>query len=376
MMTSYGPGEERQGQDKMIYERENIREMTGYVPGEQPSTLDVVKLNTNENPYPPSEAVMQALHSIGAEVLRRYPSPTAHEFREVAARMHDLTPENVIAVNGGDELLRLVITTFVDPSQTVGVAEPSYSLYPVLAAIQNCPVVRVPLQDDWAIPRDFARRMNAAGAKLAILVNPHAPSGYLTSADRLAAIAEELKGVLLIDEAYVDFVAPELDHNAFRLVKRHKNILILRTLSKGYSLAGLRFGYGLGADSIIAPMLGKTKDSYNVDAVAQRLAVAALTNRHEAAKTWEAVRAERKRMIKQLSELSLTCPVSQSNFVLAQVPDHVAGGARRIYESLKARSILVRYFDQDRLRDKLRITIGKPGENEALLAALKELIGA
>ena len=365
--------ESKNDKDKTSYERENIRKMTGYTPGEQPTTSDVIKLNTNENPYPPTEAVMKALHSIGPEVLRRYPSPTAREFREAAAQIHGLKPENVIAVNGGDELLRLVITTFVDPGRPVGVAEPSYSLYPVLAAIHDCPVVRVPLHEDWSIPHDFGQRMNQAGVKLAILVNPHAPSGRLASVEQLAAIAEEIDGVLLIDEAYVDFVAPELSHDAARLVLSHDNVLILRTMSKGYSLAGLRFGYGLGAKSLIEPMLTKAKDSYNVDAIAQRLAVAAVKSRDEAAKSWQAVRSERKRMIEQLRELSITCPLSQSNFILAMVPEGLGGGARAVYEALKARSILVRYFDQDRLRDKLRITIRTPEENDALLAALREL---
>jgi histidinol-phosphate aminotransferase len=368
--------ENNTGKEKTIYERENIQKMAGYTPGEQPTTSDVIKLNTNENPYPPTQTVMEALHSIGPEMLRRYPSPTAQEFRASAAQIHGLEPENVIAVNGGDELLRLVITTFVDPCRPVGVAEPSYSLYPVLAAIHDCPVVRVPLQEDWSIPHDFGHRMNQAGVKLAILVNPHAPSGRLTSVEQLEAIAEEIKGVLLIDEAYVDFVAPELEHDAVKLVRKYPNVLILRTMSKGYSLAGLRFGYGLGAKSLIEPMLAKTKDSYNVDAVAQRLAVAAVKSRDEAAKTWQAVRSERKRVIEQLRELSLTCPLSQSNFILARVPEEVGGGARAIYEALKARGILVRYFDQDRLRDKLRITIGKPEENDALLAALREMAAA
>jgi len=359
---------------KMTFERENIRRMTGYTPGEQPDVADVVKLNTNENPYPPAGAVIEALRGIDAEALRRYPPATARPFREIAARVHGLSPENVIATNGGDELLRMTITTFVDPHQPVGVAEPSYSLYPVLAAIHDCPVVRVPLNADWSIPSDFAKRMNDEGAKLVILVNPHAPSGRLTSIDQLACIAADLDGVLLIDEAYVDFVDPEVNHDAVQLVKQYENVLLLRTLSKGYSLAGLRFGYGMGSVSLIHPMLTKTKDSYNVDVVAQRLAEAALKSRGEAAKTWTAVRTERKRLTERLNALGFSCPESQSNFVLARMSESAEAGARRLYESLKELNIFVRYFDQDRLRDKLRITIGRPEENDALLHALEELL--
>jgi histidinol-phosphate aminotransferase len=348
--------------------------MAGYVPGEQPTSLKVVKLNTNENPYPPPDAVLQALHGIDAEMLRRYPPPTADEFRRLAAGLHNLGPGNIIAVNGGDELLRLAITTFVDPHQPIGVAEPCYGLYEVLPAVQDCPVVRVQLQADWSLPSDFAQTMNAAGARLVIVTNPHAPSGYLSPARQLAEISRELQGVLLIDEAYVNFVDEELDYDAVRLVKEHENILILRTFSKGYSLAGLRFGYGIGAESIIEPILTKTKDSYNVDVISQKLAVAALESREEAAKTWEAVRRERRLLTAGLSRLGFDCLPSQSNFILARPPSGCAGGACVIYEALKRRGILVRYFNQDRLRDRLRITVGKPEENGVLLAALGELL--
>lgn len=349
--------------------------MTGYIPGEQPASTDVVKLNTNENPYPPASAVMEALAGIDAESLRRYPPPTAIRFREIAARLHGLRPENVIAVNGGDELLRLAITTFVDPGQPVGIVDPSYGLYRVLPAIQDCPVVSVPLEPDWSLPEDMAKRMNDANAKLVIITNPHAPSGLLSGVEKLSRIAEQLHGLLLVDEAYVDFVDPELGYDSIPLVKRFDNVMILRTFSKGYSLAGLRFGYGMGASSLIEPVLTKTRDSYNVDAIAQRLATAALESRDQAARTWEAVRRERSRLIIALRELGLSCQPSQSNFLLATVPGSIAGGAYGLYSALRDRKIFVRYFDEDRLRDKIRITVGKPAENDALLSALRELSG-
>jgi histidinol-phosphate aminotransferase len=358
------------------YERANIRRMRGYVPGEQPTSSGVVKLNTNENPYPPSDAVLDALHGIEAETLRRYPPPTASGFCSLASRVHNLRPENVIAVNGGDELLRLAITTFVDPGEPIGVARPCYGLYEVLPAIQDCPVVSVQLEEDWSLPFDFAGAMNAAKAKLVIIANPHAPSGHLTTVERLAEIAEELDGVLLIDEAYVNFIDEGLNHDAVKLVREFSNVLILRTLSKGYSLAGLRFGYGMGAESLIEPMMTKAKDSYNVDAVAQKLAIAALESRGDASRTWEAVRGERRRLATALEGLGFSSSPSQSNFILVKPPVNVRGGASGIYEALKEQRILVRYFDQDRLRDKLRITVGRPEENDVLLSALKELAGS
>ena len=357
----------------MPYERENIQRTDGYTPGEQPDEMDVVKLNTNENPYPPCDAVMQALRDLPAELLRRYPPPTALAFREVAAKLHRVSADNIIAVNGGDELLRLAVTAFVEPGRPIGMAEPSYSLYPVLGELHDTPVVRVELKGDWSLAADFAKKLNDAGAQATFVVNPHAPSGYLTVADTLAALAGALDGVLVIDEAYVDFVTPELSYDAFSLIERFDNVLILRTLSKGYSLAGLRFGYGVAAMSLIEPLL-KAKDSYNTDAVAQALAVAALTHRQDAARTWEAVRSERLRLRRELSGLGLAVVPSESNFLLAGVPDTVPGGAKAVYESLKARRIFVRYFEQGRLVTKLRITVGTPEQNDALIQSLRPLM--
>ncbi|MEX2672813.1 MAG: histidinol-phosphate transaminase [Phycisphaeraceae bacterium] len=355
----------------MAYERQNIQRMAGYVPGEQPADADVIKLNTNENPYQPAEPVLQAMRGVEAEALRRYPPPTAMPFREAAAELHGVHPENILATNGGDELLRLLITTFVEPGESIGVTEPSYSLYPVLAAVQDAPVVRVALHDDWSMPDDLAEQMNAAGVKLTLVVNPHAPSGTLADVATLRALATQLDGVLVIDEAYVDFVDPDLGYDAVGLVREMANVVILRSLSKGYSLAGLRFGYGIGSAGLIEPMLTKTKDSYNTDIVSQRVATAAIRHRDLAIRNCEAVRRERASMTEALAKLGLSCPPSQSNFVLASVPDDCAGGAKALHEALKQQGIFVRYFDQDRLRDKLRITIGTPRQNHALLEALQ-----
>ncbi|MEQ8813380.1 MAG: aminotransferase class I/II-fold pyridoxal phosphate-dependent enzyme [Thalassobaculum sp.] len=349
------------------YERDAIARMAGYVPGEQPARTVVAKLNTNENPYPPCQAVMDALRSIDGHALRRYPSAMADGFRAEAARLHGVTPDHVIATNGGDELLRLAITTFLEPGGPLGIAEPGYSLYPVLAAVNDSPLARVPLADDWSLPAGIAERWNAAGARLAMLVNPHAPSGRLTPVAEIAAVARAFDGVLLLDEAYVDFIDPARGYDSTPLVRELPNVLLLRTMSKGYSLAGLRFAYGIGAPALVAPMLTKSKDSYNVDAVAQALATASLRHRDEAARTWDAVRAERARVRSVLVQRGYEVPESETNFLLATVP---GGDARAIYRALADAGIYVRWFDQDRLRDKLRISIGTPEENDALLTAL------
>lgn len=358
----------------MSYERKNIERMAGYVPGEQPGSVgEVVKLNTNENPYPPCDGVMEAMRGVLAESLQRYPNPTARAFREVAAKAHGVGVENIIATNGGDELLRLVITTFDEPGRPIGTTRPSYSLYPVLASVNGSEVVEVELGDDWSLPIDFAMRMNGAGVQVAFIVNPHAPSGRLFGVDELAGVAGELEGVLLIDEAYVDFVDPELGYDATGLIERFDNVILLRSLSKGYSLAGMRFGYGIGSAGLIGPMQEKTKDSYNTDAVSQAVAVAAIENRDAAAKTWLNVRKERARLALELGGLGFECWPSESNFVLSRV-EGLAMDAKSICNSLKGDGIFVRYFDEERLRDCLRITVGTAGENGVLLKALAKII--
>lgn len=358
----------------MTLERRNIARMHGYTPGEQPDADTTIKLNTNENPYPPSPAVAAALAAVDYTALRRYPPPLATGFRAAAARLHGVDPANIIPTNGGDELLRLAITTFVDSGSCIATTLPSYSLYSVLADVQACPLIEIPLLDDWSMPPDFLARALAANAKMIILVNPHAPTGKLLSTQTLAQLATQFPGVLLVDEAYVDFIDPALEYDSVALIREHENILLLRTLSKGYSLAGLRFGYGIGAASLIHPMLYKTRDSYNTDLIAQRLATAALESVEYARGTWQQVREQRQRMRAELDNLGLATTASQSNFLLTTIPEEV--GAAALYEALKARHILVRYFDQDRLRNRLRITVGTAAENDTLLAALRSLLAA
>ena len=355
----------------MSYERDNVRRMAGYVYGEQPQDPAVVKLNTNENPYPPSPAVACAIRSFDADSLRRYPPATADPLRRSLAGRLGLSPEEVVVTNGGDEALRLAITTFADPGSAFGTTEPGYSLCPVLAAVQGCPVVGVEPAPDWSLPSDFGARMNAAGVRLTCLVNPHAPSGTLVDAAAVADLADELDGVLLVDEAYVDFADPALGHDLTGLLAAYDNLLLLRTLSKGYALAGLRVGFLLGAARLVEPILTKTRDSYNVDAIAQSAAVAALADAAHAGKSWQAVRDERRRLTTALRGMGFVVPDSQSNFVLAEAPDGVSGKA--LLGQLRERGILVRHFDTPRLANSLRITVGTPAENDLLLAMLEEM---
>ena len=356
------------------YERDNIASMAGYSWGEQPDDEHTIKLNTNENPYPPSPNVEKTLAGLRSDSLRRYPNPTAKPLRDLIARTHGIAADQVVVTHAGDEALRLALTTFVDPQACFGMAEPSYSLYPVLAAIQDATITRVDLEADWTLPGDFTAQLNKAGCRLTCLVNPHAPSGSLLSVTELRNVAENLDGVLLIDEAYADFIDPSLNHSAVSLIDKLDNVLILRTFSKGYSLAGLRLGYLMGSTSLIEPIINKTRDSYNIDHISQQLGYAALEDQDYAAQTWQDIRAERERLDRSLGQLGLVSPSSQANFLLASIPVDAKLKAQEIYVALKDKGILVRYFDAPRLRDKLRISVGTEVENNALIDCLTDLL--
>jgi histidinol-phosphate aminotransferase len=342
--------------------RENIEKVKGYEPGFQPKQGDVVKLNTNENPYPPSPNVMKVFSEISPEQLRRYPDPAGDAFRQAAAEINGVTPDYIMCCNGGDELLRIAFQAFCDESRPVAYPVPTYSLYPVLAKLQNCEAMEIPFDREFNLPPKLA----ASGAGLIIVCNPNAPSGSFINVNELASLADEAAGILLIDEAYVDFA----EKNCAALVKDFDNVIILRSMSKGYSLAGIRFGYAIAQPDLITG-LTKVKDSYNVDAVAIAVAAAAISDREYFKSTVEKVKAERTRLTEQLRSLGLDVPDSSSNFVLVECKN---GRAAEIYEKLSQRNIFVRYFDYSELKDKLRITIGTAEQNDTLLAALKEIL--
>ncbi len=346
----------------MGYFRDNIERAKGYEPGYQPGETDVVKLNTNENPYPPSPSVMNAISQIEPEQLRRYPDPMGNMFREVAAQINGVETGWIMCCNGGDDLLRMAFSAFCDRKRPVAYPVPTYSLYPVLANIQNCRAIEVPFDDEFNLPARLAR----VRAALTIVCNPNSPSGTLISAEELAELATEIKGVLLIDEAYVDFA----ETTCIDLVKQFENVIILRSLSKGYSLAGLRFGYAIARPDMLKGLL-KVKDSYNVDAVSIAAATAAIKDRDYFRQNIDKVKLERKRLGEQLKALGFGLPESSANFVFAE---HETAGAKEIYEKLVQRKIYVRYWDIPGIDNKLRITVGTKEQNNILLSALKEIL--
>jgi histidinol-phosphate aminotransferase len=347
----------------MNYFRENIEKANAYQPGFQPvQTDDVVKLNTNENPYPPSPAVLQAVKAVSPAQLRRYPDPLANAFRKAAAEVNNVSVDNIICCNGADELLNIAFRAFCDRKRPVAYPVPTYSLYPVLANLQNCRAIEIPFDSEFNLPAKLA----GTNAALTIVCNPNAPTATFVSVNELVSLADETTGVLLLDEAYVDFA----EENCTSLVKNFDNVIILRSMSKGYSLAGLRFGYAIAHPDLIAGLM-KIKDSYNVDAVAIAAATAAIKDRNYFKETVEKVKKERKRLTERLRLLGFEVPDSFANFVLAKNRTYKAA---EIYDKLMRRSIYVRYFDSPYLSDKLRITVGTSEQNDKLLSALKEIL--
>lgn len=343
--------------------RSTIREMDGYTPGEQPALGErIVKLNTNENPYPPSPKVLQAIHAVEAEMLRRYPNPTADCFRAAAAKLHGVSSDMILAGNGSDDILTIATRSAIGASGTLAFPDPTYSLYPVLARLQDARCISVKWERDYVLPVDG---LLAAKADAIYIANPNAPTGTFVSPMKIAELAKAFDGLVLVDEAYADFA----DDNCLGLVPDHANVVVTRTLSKAYSLAGLRFGYCLAQPAIIHELM-KVKDSYNCDAISVLAATAAIEDQEYARKTWENIRSERQRLTVELTQLGWGVLPSQANFVLAIAPN---GRGRDAYLGLKQQGILVRYFDKPGLTDKIRITVGTSQENNALLGGIKAL---
>jgi histidinol-phosphate aminotransferase len=256
----------------------------------------------------------------------------------------------------------MAFRAFCDKRRPVAYPVPTYSLYPVLAKLQNCRAIEVPFDEEFNLPSKLAGTV----ASLTIVCNPNAPSGSFISVDELASLADELSGILLIDEAYVDFA----EDNCTRLVKDLDNIIILRSMSKGYGLAGLRFGYAIAQPDLIKGLM-KVKDSYNVDAIALAAATAAIKDQKYFAETTEKVKKARGLLTEALRELGFEVPESQSNFVFAKCKKSKADV---IFNKLKERRIYVRYFNLPGLEDKLRITVGTEEQNNILISALKEIL--
>jgi histidinol-phosphate aminotransferase len=338
-----------------------MRELHPYVPGEQPKIKGLIKLNTNENPYPPSPKVMRAIRTAIDERLRLYPNPSADALREKLAKFHRCKIENIIIGNGSDELLALAVRCFVEPGATVQFFTPCYSLYPVLAAIHGAKPAAVSLAGDFGLPGDWDRE-----APLTFVTTPNAPTGRGYATEELEHLCRAHEGALVLDEAYADFA----DENAMRLALEHAHVLVARTFSKGYSLCFLRVGYMVGHPTLIAA-LHKIRDSYNVNGVGQIAALATLDDLPYYRKNFKRVIATRTRVTSELTKLGFEVRPSQTNFVLGRPPRFPA---KVWLEKLRTKKILVRWFNHSGLEDWLRISIGTDAEMNALLRAAWRIV--
>lgn len=340
--------------------RESIRAMAGYVPGEQPRVGEIVKLNTNENPYPPSPHVFEAVrNALTGDRLRRYPDPTGKAFRIAAGKALGIDPDSVMIGNGSDDILTILTRTFVPQGGRIAAPTPSYILYRSLAEIQGARFSLIPFDDDWKLPAVWP----IADAHLGFLPNPNSPSGTVVSHGLIRSIADSLSGPLVLDEAYGDFA----DENGLSLVGR--KIAVTRSLSKSYALAGVRFGFAVADPAMIYEM-NKVRDSYNCDVLSLAAATAAMEDQEWLRANRARVIATRERMTDALTGLGFVVTPSQANFVWCRRSDRPH---KPIYEALKARNILIRYMDYPKYGDGLRISVGTDAEIDALLAALAEV---
>ncbi len=356
-----------------------VRELHAYVPGEQPKIKGLIKLNTNENPYPPAPRVLKTTQAAVDERLRLYPNPTAENLRFKLAKLHRCQPENIIVGNGSDEVLALAVRTFTEPglkSKVSGLKSrdartlvqyftPSYSLYPVLADTHGAVKNAVALEKDFSLPSIARLRRDRKWdfkAALTLVTTPNAPSGRGYATSELEQLCRAQRGVVILDEAYVDFA----DDNALKLALKHPHVLVARTFSKAYSLCFQRVGYFVGHPELIAA-LHKMRDSYNVNGLGQIAAAATLDHLDYYRANFRKIIATREKLSRDLTKLGFRVLPSQTNFILAQPP---LFPAKDWLQKLRERKILVRWFSAPEVSEYLRITIGTPAEAAILTRAV------
>jgi histidinol-phosphate aminotransferase len=345
----------------MLPIRDCVRQTPAYTPGEQPQTEGFTKLNTNENPYPPPDEIFQTLPGQLSKA-RLYPDPVSQELRQAAGRVYGISADRVIAGNGSDDILNIALRTFVNPGETVAFLDLTYSLYETITRVHGANIVEFPTNDRFELDKPVI----CPEAKLIFLASPNPPLGQHLNRNYLEETCAQASGVVLIDEAYADFS----DDHHLDFLSRHENVIVSRTMSKSYSLAGLRVGFGLSSTAIITEM-NKVRDSYNLDRVAQTLATEAFKQNAYFQEIWQKVRHTRTRLLASLRELGFIVFDSEANFVLASPPGMSASD---LYNRLKEREVLVRYFKHPRIRDYVRISIGTDAEIDRLLSAIQEIL--
>ncbi len=344
--------------------RAEVDAMTGYIPGEQPKRgSKIIKLNSNENPYPPSPKIKDVLQNFDWEWLRRYPDSSATDFRNAISKALDIPADWIIVGNGSDEVLNLVIRACTNSQRKVVYPMPTYVLYRTLVEMQPAERVEIDYPEDYKLPIE---ELVKVGGAVTFIATPNSPSGHIVPVENLRELATRLSGVLVIDEAYVDFA----EGDGLSVVKEFENVISIRTLSKGYSLAGIRLGFGIAHPKLLQGLY-KVKDSYNIDAIACAIGAAAMSDQNYKNYCAQKVKISRRKLSGDLKKLGFKVWDSQTNFLLVQPPQ---GNAEYLYLKLKEQGILIRYFKQEGLEDKLRITVGAHEENKVLVEALSGLV--
>jgi len=342
--------------------RKSLEGFRPYTPGEQPPDGEGwVKLNTNESPLPPSPRVIEAIKAAANDSLRLYPSPTAAPARKAIARHFGLDPSHVLLGNGGDDLIELCFRAFAGAGEDVAFPTPTYPLFEPLCRIHEAVASTHPTEMQWELPPS----LGADPARLKFIVNPNSPTGALFDRTHVEAAVGASSGVVVVDEAYVDF-AP---HSCLPLLEHHDNVLLLRTFSKSYSLAGMRIGFALGPTDLIEA-LDAVKDSYNVDRLAIVAAVAAIEDEDHHRKVVDEVVRNRGELASELTDMGFDLVPSSANFLFTKPPKP----ALEVVAALRERKILVRHYDREPIAGWIRITIGTQEQHQRLLAALKEIL--
>ncbi len=345
------------------YFRPCIETMKGYVPGIQPREEGkYIKLNSNENPYPPSPRVEEALRQFSYQALRFYPDPLCHQLREKLGELYGLAPEQIICGNGSDDILNIIVRTFIQPGEAMAFYEPTFPLYRVLGIIHGADIISFPVSAPY---QEFPDPPPAA--KVFFLANPNSPLGYSIPLAKIAELAQKVTGILVVDEAYAEFAK----ENALSLLTHFKNVLLVRTVSKSYSLAGVRLGYALGDAALIKEMF-KVKDPFNVNQLTQKIVMAALNDQEYYQRNIARIVATRDWFTQEARQLGYNIIPSQANFIFPSPPRR--GEGRSFYQYLYEKNILTRFFDEELLQDGVRMTIGTQEEMELTLQAMQEII--
>lgn len=344
----------------------NIRTVVPYTPGEQPKFLEMVKLNTNENPYPPSPRVKEALDAINYENLRLYPDPACEELVAALAARYQVSPEEVFVGVGSDDVLSMCFLTFFHSGKPIFFPDVTYSFYDVWADVYGIPYERQPLNDRFEIVKEDYYRENGG----VIFPNPNAPTGLLMELSEIEEIIRHNQDVVVVvDEAYIDFGGK----SAVELIHKYDNLLVVQTFSKSRSMAGMRIGYAMGNKDLIRYLsdVKYSVNSYTMNLPALAAGKAALEDEAYFQENVNRIISTRERTQKELSKLGFTFGDSKANFIFAT---HERFQARELFEALKIKKIFVRYFNKPRIDNYLRISIGTDQEMDTLLEFLKKYV--